>query len=226
MKFPLTFLLSMLCLAPGKGNDGTDRGETYGRAKTTLKDVLEIEKRAVAGSACQPLPVFLLDFFNQKMKADSDAVNSVASSSEVTDDSTPMSNEASIEVEKPYKNLPERINPWCKADCHPKHSPIFRIDSISLSSQKNNFFSTSIDSGSKDIDDDDEFFIKPTVLFPSMRLLVAVLLCCCYITLSISSSNIAVALICMIKCPVHHYGGDLEWHSDQVIYYLPHVKNL
>ena len=161
------------------------------------------------------------------MKADSDAVNSVASSSEVTDDSTPSSNEASEEVRNSCKNLPERINPWCKTDCHPEHSPIFRIDSISLYSQKNNFFSTSIDSrSSKDLDEDDEFFIKPTVLFPSMRLLVAVLLCCCYITLSISSSNIAVALICMIKCPVHHYGGDLEWHSDQVIYYFPLVSKI
>uniref|UniRef100_A0A915EUH4 Major facilitator superfamily (MFS) profile domain-containing protein n=1 Tax=Ditylenchus dipsaci TaxID=166011 RepID=A0A915EUH4_9BILA len=54
-----------------------------------------------------------------------------------------------------------------------------------------------------------------SVLFPSMRLLLAVLLCCCYITISISSSNIAVALICMIKCPIHGYTGDLEWHSDQ-----------
>ncbi|MFH4977253.1 hypothetical protein AB6A40_003962 [Gnathostoma spinigerum] len=55
----------------------------------------------------------------------------------------------------------------------------------------------------------------PSVLFPSMRLLVAALLCCCFITLSISSSNMAVALICMTSCAVHGYGGELAWQSEQ-----------
>lgn len=64
-------------------------------------------------------------------------------------------------------------------------------------------------------DEDDEEEIPRSRLFPSMRFLVAVLLCCCYITMSISTSNMAVALICMIKCPLHNYSGDLEWHSDQ-----------
>ncbi|KAK6022570.1 hypothetical protein OSTOST_11730 [Ostertagia ostertagi] len=49
----------------------------------------------------------------------------------------------------------------------------------------------------------------PSVLFPSMRLMLAAMLCCCFITLSISSSNLAVALICMTSCPHHGYGGDL-----------------
>ncbi|TMS37773.1 hypothetical protein L596_004637 [Steinernema carpocapsae] len=48
-----------------------------------------------------------------------------------------------------------------------------------------------------------------------MRLLVAALLSCCFITISISSSNMAVALICMTSCPIHGYGGELEWESDQ-----------
>lgn len=122
-------------------------------------------------------------------------------------------------------NLPPHINTLCKADCHPSHSPIFRIDSTipfpSLSSKNSFASSTNIP---KNVDDDDDIFSSPTVLFPSMRLLLAVLLCCCYITLSISSSNIAVALICMIKCPLHGYGGDLEWESDQVINFVIFCK--
>ncbi|KJH46247.1 hypothetical protein DICVIV_07683 [Dictyocaulus viviparus] len=55
----------------------------------------------------------------------------------------------------------------------------------------------------------------PSVLFPSMRLMLAAMLCCCFITLSISSSNLAVALICMTSCPQHGYGGDLKWKPDQ-----------
>uniref|UniRef100_A0A7E4W215 MFS domain-containing protein n=1 Tax=Panagrellus redivivus TaxID=6233 RepID=A0A7E4W215_PANRE len=113
---------------------------------------------------------------------------------------------------KPKGALPPQINTLAKADCHPEHSPIFRIDTPSLASMKGSHFSDSIDSNDFY---DTESTTSPTVLFPSMRLLLAVLLCCCYITLSISSSNIAVALICMIKCPLHGYGGDLEWQSDQ-----------
>uniref|UniRef100_A0A0M3JU39 Sialin (inferred by orthology to a human protein) n=1 Tax=Anisakis simplex TaxID=6269 RepID=A0A0M3JU39_ANISI len=45
--------------------------------------------------------------------------------------------------------------------------------------------------------------------------LIAALLCCCFITLSISSSNMAVALICMTSCSMHGYGGELEWHSEE-----------
>ncbi|EPB78820.1 transporter, major facilitator family protein [Ancylostoma ceylanicum] len=55
----------------------------------------------------------------------------------------------------------------------------------------------------------------PSVLFPSMRLMLAAMLCCCFITLSISSSNLAVALICMTSCPHHGYGGDLKWKTEQ-----------
>lgn len=58
-------------------------------------------------------------------------------------------------------------------------------------------------------------FSEPSVLFPSMRLMVAAMMCCCFITLAISSSNLAVALICMTSCPLHGYGGNLEWHSEQ-----------
>ncbi|CAD6193531.1 unnamed protein product [Caenorhabditis auriculariae] len=58
-------------------------------------------------------------------------------------------------------------------------------------------------------------FSVPSVLFPSMRLMLAAMLCCCFITLSISSSNLAVALICMTSCPLHGYGGDLEWGAQQ-----------
>ncbi|VDM64654.1 unnamed protein product [Angiostrongylus costaricensis] len=48
-----------------------------------------------------------------------------------------------------------------------------------------------------------------------MRLMLAAMLCCCFITLSISSSNLAVALICMTSCPHHGYGGDLKWKTEQ-----------
>lgn len=61
----------------------------------------------------------------------------------------------------------------------------------------------------------DEEHSAHSVLFPSMRLMLAAMLCCCFITLSISSSNLAVALICMTSCPVHGYGGTLEWQSQQ-----------
>ncbi|KHJ93238.1 hypothetical protein OESDEN_06855 [Oesophagostomum dentatum] len=36
---------------------------------------------------------------------------------------------------------------------------------------------------------------EPSVLFPSMRLMLAAMLCCCFITLSISSSNLAEGLV-------------------------------
>ncbi|KIH61527.1 hypothetical protein ANCDUO_08201 [Ancylostoma duodenale] len=58
----------------------------------------------------------------------------------------------------------------------------------------------------------------PSVLFPSMRLMLAAMLCCCFITLSISSSNLAVALICMTSCPHHGYGGDLKWKTEQFLF--------
>lgn len=119
-------------------------------------------------------------------------------------------------------------------DQHPKHNPIFRIGPPSLDCESNTsgrserpaFAKTSsIDSsvlscdesvGRQEVTTDHDDRPVSSVLFPSMRLLLAVLLCCCYITISISSSNIAVALICMIKCPIHGYTGDLEWQSDQV----------
>lgn len=62
---------------------------------------------------------------------------------------------------------------------------------------------------------DDKDMTPNSRLFPSMRILLAVLLCCCYITISISTSNLAVALICMIKCPQHGYDGDLDWTANQ-----------
>ncbi|CAI5449868.1 unnamed protein product [Caenorhabditis angaria] len=55
----------------------------------------------------------------------------------------------------------------------------------------------------------------PSVFFPSMRLMVAAMLSCCFITLSISSSNLAVALICMTNCPTNAYGGNLEWDKTE-----------
>ncbi|CAD5219896.1 unnamed protein product [Bursaphelenchus okinawaensis] len=72
----------------------------------------------------------------------------------------------------------------------------------------------SVRNNSTDEDDDDDD-LPQSRLFPSMRFLIAVLLCCCYITMSISTSNMAVALICMIKCPLRNYSGDLDWESDQ-----------
>ena len=75
--------------------------------------------------------------------------------------------------------------------------------------------SSTASSGGSSVDEDEEFGMKTARLFPSMRLLVAALLCCCYITISISTSNLAVASICMIKCNLSGF-GDLEWRSDQV----------
>lgn len=48
------------------------------------------------------------------------------------------------------------------------------------------------------------------------RLLIAALLCCCFVALSVSTSNMAVALICMTSCPLNIYSGDLDWKNEQV----------
>uniref|UniRef100_A0A0R3S6M1 MFS domain-containing protein n=1 Tax=Elaeophora elaphi TaxID=1147741 RepID=A0A0R3S6M1_9BILA len=93
----------------------------------------------------------------------------------------------------------------CSVDCHPWHSPIFEIGSLDSAT----YVCESV------IDSDEMNGTRPFVLFPSIRLLVAALLCCCFIALSISTSNMAVALICMTSCPVSGYKGDLQWRSEQ-----------
>ncbi|KHN77362.1 putative transporter C38C10.2 [Toxocara canis] len=97
-------------------------------------------------------------------------------------------------------------------DCPPGHDPIFRIggplpDYSDCGRSPLRMYDC--------VDHEEGDLARPSVLFPSMRLLVAALLCCCFITLSISSSNMAVALICMTSCSMHGYGGELEWHSEE-----------
>ncbi|KAF8374858.1 hypothetical protein PRIPAC_81287 [Pristionchus pacificus] len=94
-------------------------------------------------------------------------------------------------------------------DPPPAHNPIFRI----VAHQGN-------DNGHYIQDADPEEEPEPAVMFPSMRLLVAALLCCCFIALSVSTSNMAVALICMTSCPIHGYGGELRWKPDEEGYVL------
>uniref|UniRef100_A0A0N4Z3C4 MFS domain-containing protein n=1 Tax=Parastrongyloides trichosuri TaxID=131310 RepID=A0A0N4Z3C4_PARTI len=124
------------------------------------------------------------------------------------------------------------------SDCHPIKSPIMRIDLENSSSQSslnrisslsgklayyndnndptnNNFDEININENTynKMIEDDSS---PATPLFPSMRILIAALLCCCFICISVSSSNMSVALICMIKCPFNSDStGDLDWQSEQ-----------
>ncbi|VDK88742.1 unnamed protein product [Onchocerca ochengi] len=93
----------------------------------------------------------------------------------------------------------------CSVDCHPCHTPIFEISSLDSS----RYISDSV------IDCDEIDASRPFALFPSIRLLIAALLCCCFIALSVSTSNMAVALICMTSCTVSGYKGDLQWRSDQ-----------
>ncbi|VBB33930.1 unnamed protein product [Acanthocheilonema viteae] len=90
-------------------------------------------------------------------------------------------------------------------DCHPWHSPTFEISSLDSS----RYVCESV------IDCDEIDRSQPFALFPSVRLLVAALLCCCFIALSVSTSNMAVALICMTSCTVSGYKGDLQWRSEQ-----------
>ncbi|VDK88204.1 unnamed protein product [Litomosoides sigmodontis] len=94
---------------------------------------------------------------------------------------------------------------YYSVDCHPWHSPTFEISSLDSS----RCASESVINGDE-IDSSRSF-----VLFPSIRLLVAALLCCCFIALSVSTSNMAVALICMTSCSVNSYEGDLQWRSEQ-----------
>ncbi|EGT46589.1 hypothetical protein CAEBREN_28592 [Caenorhabditis brenneri] len=94
----------------------------------------------------------------------------------------------------------------------PPEKTIFRIDTVDLDLPSTTNVTTST---LTDEQIQDEEHSAPSVLFPSMRLMLAAMLCCCFITLSISSSNLAVALICMTSCPVHGYGGTLEWQSQQ-----------
>uniref|UniRef100_A0A1I7W0X3 MFS domain-containing protein n=1 Tax=Loa loa TaxID=7209 RepID=A0A1I7W0X3_LOALO len=93
----------------------------------------------------------------------------------------------------------------CSVDCHPWHSPVFEISSLDSS----RYVCESV------IDCDETNASRPFVLFPSIRLLVAALLCCCFIALSVSTSNMAVALICMTSCTINGYKGDLQWQSEQ-----------
>uniref|UniRef100_A0A1I8AIF1 MFS domain-containing protein n=1 Tax=Steinernema glaseri TaxID=37863 RepID=A0A1I8AIF1_9BILA len=96
-------------------------------------------------------------------------------------------------------------------DHPPARSPVFRIG---IPPPDYSSKPTLISYYSQDSQEEGDL-ATPSVLFPSMRLLVAALLSCCFIALSISSSNMAVALICMTSCPIHGYGGELEWESDQ-----------
>ncbi|KAK6111222.1 Major Facilitator Superfamily protein [Brugia pahangi] len=93
----------------------------------------------------------------------------------------------------------------CSVDYHPWHSPIFEISSLDSS----RYICESL------VDCDEISASRPFVLFPSIRLLVAALLCCCFIALSVSTSNMAVALICMTSCTINGYKGDLQWRSEQ-----------
>lgn len=36
-------------------------------------------------------------------------------------------------------------------------------------------------------------------IFPSTRFFMAILLCCCFISLSVSTSNISVSMVCMVR---------------------------
>ncbi|KAI6215887.1 Major facilitator superfamily MFS-1 domain containing protein [Aphelenchoides besseyi] len=66
--------------------------------------------------------------------------------------------------------------------------------------------------------EDGDLYKLDSRLFPSFRLVVAVLLMCCYITIAISTSNMSVALICMIKCSTHEDASDeskLAWQPNQ-----------
>ncbi|CAG9540190.1 unnamed protein product [Cercopithifilaria johnstoni] len=93
----------------------------------------------------------------------------------------------------------------CSVDFHPWHNPIFEISSLDSS----RYVCENV------VDGDEIDSSRPFVLFPSIRLLVAALLCCCFIALSVSTSNMAVALICMTSCSVNGYKGDLQWRSEQ-----------
>ncbi|EJW80850.1 hypothetical protein WUBG_08242, partial [Wuchereria bancrofti] len=93
----------------------------------------------------------------------------------------------------------------CSVDYHPWHSPVFEISSLDSS----RYICESL------VDCDEINASRPFVLFPSIRLLVAALLCCCFIALSVSTSNMAVALICMTSCTINGYKGDLQWRSEQ-----------
>ncbi|KAI1715428.1 major facilitator superfamily domain-containing protein [Ditylenchus destructor] len=113
-----------------------------------------------------------------------------------------------------------RHSPWlnCRrrsGDCDSLSGKLFHSASTSSSSSLEEGYLKSLTTDRPSLEVGEQCNSVSSVLFPSMRLLLAVLLCCCYITISISSSNIAVALICMIRCPVHGYIGELEWQSDQ-----------
>ncbi|KAM3725398.1 Sialin [Dirofilaria immitis] len=90
----------------------------------------------------------------------------------------------------------------CSVDCHPCHYPVFEISNLDSSRY--------VFEGVSNFDETDT-----SRLFPSIRLLIAALLCCCFIALSVSTSNMAVALICMTSCAVSGYKGDLQWRSDE-----------
>ncbi|MCP9265580.1 Sialin [Dirofilaria immitis] len=90
----------------------------------------------------------------------------------------------------------------CSVDCHPCHYPVFEISNLDSSRY--------VFEGVSNFDE-----IDTSRLFPSIRLLIAALLCCCFIALSVSTSNMAVALICMTSCAVSGYKGDLQWRSDE-----------
>ncbi|VDO44272.1 unnamed protein product [Brugia timori] len=121
----------------------------------------------------------------------------------------------------------------CSVDYHPWHSPIFEISSLDSS----RYICESLvvplitihgivpylklvvwiphDISAKVLS------IVTKLVLPSLssnfRLLVAALLCCCFIALSVSTSNMAVALICMTSCTINGYKGDLQWRSEQVM---------
>ncbi|PAV84778.1 hypothetical protein WR25_14633 isoform I [Diploscapter pachys] len=97
----------------------------------------------------------------------------------------------------------------------PPEKTIFRIEPFDFcdAGTGTNPLGTCPSTSTPNLEPDDE--TPRTSFFPSMRLFVAAVLSCCFITLSISSSNLAVALICMTSCPLKGYEGDLDWRSQQ-----------
>lgn len=174
-------------------------------------------------------------YFSVKPTFKSHSVQNLKKMNENTNYNLPRSTTTYRHLNNITKN-PSKLNNY--SDCHPIKSPIMRIDLEKSSSQlslnrisslsgKLAYYNDNTNSRNNSIDDDEknknndkynedeDNTIPSTPLFPSMRIFIAALLCCCFICISISSSNMSVALICMIKCPFNNETGDLEWQSEQ-----------
>ncbi|VDN60762.1 unnamed protein product [Dracunculus medinensis] len=98
-------------------------------------------------------------------------------------------------------------------DCPPNRNTVFKLSNPSLDYK--DYCKASSIRVFDDVDSEEGDLARPSVLFPSLRLLIAALLCCCFVALSVSTSNMAVALICMTSCPLNIYSGDLDWKNEQ-----------